>query len=405
MSDILIIGGGVIGVCAAYYLTQRGAKVTLLEQGEIANGSSYGNAGLIVPSHAIPLAASGVLTKGLAWMLNAESPFYIKPRLDADLISWLIRFALACNESQMHKAMPVMRDLGNASSALYQQLAQEFNFGYTRNGLLSVFFSERGYEEGLAEANLLNGIGITAEAVSAPHVRKQEPQLKNAIGGIFYPNDSHLIPANFVRGLAQLSNARIITHCEALKIEANGNRIIKVKTTRGEFVADQFVLAGGAWSPLLSRDLNFNLPIQGAKGYSITVKRPPFISDTPISLSESKVILTPMGETLRLAGTLELAGLDFRINTRRVNAILQAAQTYVNGMDTLEVIEIWRGLRPCSPDGLPIIGRAAFENLIMATGHAMLGMSLGPITGKLVSEIVYHDISSLPLNALQPSRF
>ena len=192
--------------------------------------------------------------------------------------------------------------------------------------------------------------------------------------------------------------------------ETSGKRVTQVKTTRGDFIFDQMIMAAGSWSPTLVRDLELHIPIQPAKGYSVTVKRPATAPAIPLSLSESRVIATPMiseqGTTLRFAGTLELAGLDFSINRRRVDAIMRAARTYLRGLDDLETVEIWRGLRPCTPDGLPIIGRAqSFDNLIIATGHAMLGMSLGPITGKLVSQIACGEEPEIDIRPLRVERF
>jgi D-amino-acid dehydrogenase len=412
-TGVLIIGGGVIGVCAAYYLAERGQAVTLVEQGEIAAGSSYGNAGLIVPSHSIPLAAPGVLTKGLAWMLDPESPFYIRPRLDFDLMGWLLRFAWACRPEPMHRAIPVLRELGCASRALYDELAalEGLDFGYERKGLLLVFKTEHGLEEGRREAELLQKAGVQSKLLNAAQVREMEPSLQpSVVGGIYFENDAHLNPAEFVRGLArwvERKGVRLKTATEVLGFETSEGRVIKVKTTRGDFQSEQVVLAAGAWSPRVAHRLRVRLPIQAAKGYSITVKRPSKTFPTiPLLLGESRVAVTPLGTLLRFAGTLELAGLDFTINQRRVAAIIRAAREYLTGLEEFETVEIWRGLRPCTPDGLPIIGRApGYENLVVASGHATLGVSLGPITGKLVAELVCNEPPSVDLTLLRVERF
>jgi len=411
-SEVLVIGGGVIGVCAAHYLAERGRQVTLVEQGDIASGCSYGNAGLVVPSHSLPLAAPGALASGLKWLLDSESPFYIKPRLDPDLVAWLLRFTAAARPGPMRRAIPVLRDLSMASRALFDELAarDEFDFDYQPKGALLVFNSRRGYEGGKEEAHLLQEYGLAAQILEAAQAHTMEPALHpEVVGAVYFSSDARLNPALFVRGLAALAQKKgacLRTSTEVLGFEIAGRKITTVKTTRGDFQPEQVILAAGSWSPRVARDLHLNLPIQPAKGYSLTVRRPATCPTYPLLLGEARAAITPMRETLRFGGTLELAGLDFAINERRLNAILRAARRYLVDMGELETVEIWRGLRPCTPDGLPIIGRPpAFDNLIVAAGHAMLGMSLGPITGKLVAQIVCGEPPALDLRALRPERF
>lgn len=410
--DILVIGGGVVGVCSAYYLAAAGERVTIVERGEICSGCSSGNAGLVVPSHSIPLAAPGVLTKALRWMLDVQSPFYIRPRLDREFFSWLWRFRRACTETVMRRGIPVIRDLSRASAELYQQLASihDLDFGYRQNGLLMLFRSRAGYEEGLKEAELLQEFGIGSTVLDSREIHQREPTVLPTIaGGVVFPEDAQLLPADFVRGLAcecEKLGVRICPSTEVLKFETYGGRISTVTTTRGDFRPDQVVLAAGAWSPILTRELRTKLPMEAAKGYSVTVKRPATCPSIPLLLGEAKVAVTPMGKTLRFAGTLELAGLDLSVNVRRVDAMMQATRDYISGTENLEVTEIWRGLRACTPDGLPVIGRSnEFANLVVATGHAMIGMSIGPITGKLVSQLVLNEPPALDLTPLSLERF
>jgi D-amino-acid dehydrogenase len=415
--DVLIIGGGVIGVCAAYYLAERGARVTLVEQGDIAAGSSYGNAGLIVPSHSIPLATPGALKSGLRWILDPESPLYIKPRLNLDLLNWLLKFTAACRTEPMRRAIPVLRDLGAASVALYEELAEELGglkYGYHRTGLLQIFKTPAGLAEAKEEAHLLNEMGVNVEVLDGDGLRALEPKIRpDILGGLRFPGDAHFTPAEFVQQLAccaERKGARLSTRTEVLGFEVQGRKITTVRTTRGDWHPDEVILAAGAWSPVVARDLRLNLPIQPAKGYSITVKRPANAPTMPLLLGETKVAVTPMispdGPTLRFAGTLELAGLDMSITQRRVEAVRLAPREYLLEMEETPVVEVWRGLRPCTPDGLPILGRApACENLIVAAGHAMVGMSLGPITGKLVAQLVCDESPSMDLKLLRAERF
>ncbi len=411
-ADVVVVGAGIVGVCAAWSLAGRGRRVLVLDAGEIGAGCSYGNAGLVCPSHSVPLAAPGVFWKGLKWMLDPESPFYIKPRLDRALFGWLLRFRAACAEKRMKRAIPVLRDLHRASVELFEAMVrgEAIECGWTRRGVLLLFRTGSGYEEGLEEATLLAEHGLPYRAMSPYEVRSLAPQVRAGVaGGIHLLEDAHLDPSLFVRGAASAARKRgaeFRTGTEVLGFETTGRRIDVVRTTRGDFRAGEVVLASGSWAPGIARTLGLRLPIQPAKGYSITVRTPASCPPVPLLLAESKVAVTPMGPHLRFAGTLELAGLDFSINERRVAAIRRAASLYMEGTEDLELVEIWRGLRPCTPDGLPILGRPpAVENLVIAAGHAMIGVSLGPVTGEIAARLVCGEASPVDLTLLRPERF
>jgi len=410
--DIIIIGGGVIGVCIAYELVKKGASVVIVEQQDIAAGASYGNGGLIVPSHSVPLASPGVPMQGLKWMFNAESPFYIKPRFDPQFYMWMMRFTLASRHGPMMRAIPVLRDLLLASRVLFDDIAINggFDFGYEQKGTLLVYLTPRALEGGVEEAHLVGKFGVDSKILNSTELHELEPALlPQVIGGIQYVQDAHLDPARFVRGLAEKAKAlgvRILTKTEVLGLEMTNSRVTRVHTTRGILSAGQYVLAAGAWSPAIVRDLKIKLPVQAAKGYSITLERPQVSPQIPLMFGEARVVVTPLGNQMRLAGTLELAGMDLSINPRRVAALQKNSAKYLPGLDQPNILEIWRGLRPCTPDGLPVIGRAqSCNNLIIATGHAMLGISLGPITGKLVSQLALDEKTELELFPLRLERF
>lgn len=410
--DVAIIGGGVIGVCSAYYLAQKGLKVLIIEKGEIASGCSYGNGGLIVPSHAVPLASPGALGNGLRWLLDPESPFYIKPRLDLDLLRWLVRFALASRQSQMMRSLPVMRDLLLASRALYEDLSRQENFdvGFAGDGSLQVFLTDESLKAGEKEARLLEKFGIPTRTLGAADVLELEPALlPNVTGGIYYPRDGRIDPLRFVQGLAKRARALgvdVLTGTEVLGFAIDDNRIHEIKTTRGEVHPKQVVLAAGSWSPGIARSLKLRIPIQAAKGYSLTFEKTAVSPKLPLLLADAHVVVNPLHDALRVAGTLELAGMDLSIDMRRVAAIRKATDRYVPGLGQARLLELWRGLRPCTPDGLPILSRPeSVRNLIVAAGHAMLGMSLGPVTGKLVSQLVCEENTDMDISSLKMDRF
>jgi D-amino-acid dehydrogenase len=372
--------------------------VTVIEKDDICAGSSYGNVGWIANGHAIPLAAPGVLTQGLKWLLDPGSPLYIKPRLDPALWRWLWQFQAACTETRMMQGIPVLLALSRASSDLFRVLvtSEGLDCGYERKGLLHLFTRENAFQKAVKEAALLARFDVSSALLDQAGVRHLEPNVLPIVNrGIYYPNYAHLVPDRFVRELARVAEqrgARFRTGTEVLGLETAGRRVTTVVTTRGSFKADEIVLAAGAWSSILARDLHIRLPMQPAKGYSLTFRRPAGGPRMPLSLIEHKVAVTPMGDLLRFSSTLELAGFDTSINRRRLAATLQAVREMLPGVAGLELLEIWRGFRPTSPDGLPIIGRSPrFHNLILATGHGMLGITFGPVTGKLVAQIIANE--------------
>ena len=411
-TDVLIIGGGIIGISTAYYLAKQGMAVTVVEKGDICAGSSYGNAGLLCPCHSAPIPAPGVLTQGLKWLLDPESPFYIKPSLDPALLAWLWKFQAHCNVQAFHKAIPLLRDMQRASLQLYGELIarEKIDCHFKTSGGLSLCLTERGYARAQHEVDEMQNFGLKMALLNREAVQALEPAVHpDVVGGIHYQEDAHLDPALFVNGLAEAAQAKgatLLTQTGVLGFDMAGQQVAAVQTTAGVFQPKQIVLAAGAWSTALARNIGVSFPMQPAKGYSVTMKRPPEGPQMHLHLSEAKMAVTPMGPHLRFAGTLELAGLDQSINQRRVKAILRAGAAYLRHTTSEETVEIWGGLRPCSPDGLPYIGRPRMiNNLVIATGHAMLGVSMGPITGKLVSQLISEQHPELDIGTFDIDRF
>lgn len=411
--DVLVLGGGVAGVCTARELLRRGRRVVILDRGRICSGSSYGNAGLIVPSHSVPIAEPGVMAKGIKWLFNPESPFYIKWRSDRQLLSWLWHFRRACTHERVERAMPLMRDLHLESLRLFGALAEEVDFEFGARGRLLVCREERGLAAVGHEAELMRGLGLEVDMLTAAELAEKVGNAVefSSVGAAYYRQDAHVQPQHFVRQLAAQCaelGARVMEECEVLSIEGGGGRVSCVRTTRGDWRAEEVVLAGGAWSPQLLGGLSMQLPVQPAKGYSIMAERPERCPDIPFMLTEAKIAVTPLRGEVRFAGTLELAGLDLSINQRRVDAMRRAVAAYVPAWspEALRVREIWRGLRPCSPDGLPFLGRSAqWANLVVATGHGMCGLSLGPVTGQIAGQLVCGEEPRFDLALCRVERF
>ena len=413
-TQTLVIGGGAIGISSAFYLTRLGKQITVIEKGEICSGSSHGNAGLIVPSHSIPLAAPGVITQGIKWMFDPESPFYIKPRFDRDFFSWLWKFRGACSEANVSRALPVLSELNAVSLELFDKLAalEGVDFNYEKKGVVQVFKTRKEFDKGVEESRRLQEYGVESRVLKNDELAPYCSHMRTAgAGGLFFPQDAQLIPDRFVHQLAshvEKIGVDLLTATEVIGFEISGRKVIAAKTTRGDIAVDEVILAGGSWSGDLARELGIKLWMEPAKGYSVTFKRPPSCPDIPVMLAETKVVLTPMDDMLRVAGTLELAGFDMSINNRRLRAVLNAVPAYFPDFkpNDLELIEIWRGLRPCSPDGLPYLGRPRrYDNVIIATGHGMKGISLAPVTGKLVAQLAANENPQIDLNVLSIERF
>ena len=415
MKNIYIIGGGIIGLFSAYYLTQEGHQVNIIEQTDLTDGCSFGNAGMVVPSHIIPLAAPGMISKGMKMLFDAQSPFYIKPRLSASLMKWGYHFYRSSTQNHVKKSIPLLRDISLLSRQLYIDLAKEpsFSFGFQEKGLMMLYKTKHVAHEEIETAEIANKAGIPAHILSAKEVQDLETQLKvDVIGGIYFPKDAHLIPQILISELLKFlknKGVKFFDTTTVLGFEKKNSQIQSIITDKGKFEeVEEVILSIGAWSPILTEQLGISLPLQSGKGYSFTLRDREANVQIPSILTEAKVAVTPMGTDLRFAGTMEITDIDLSINTERVKGIVNAIPNYYPEIQVQlpERELIWKGLRPCSPDGLPYIGRSgSFSNLVISTGHAMMGISLAPATGKLVSELVSNQRLSMNIEAFQPERF
>ena len=407
--DVLVVGGGAIGAASALELARRGACVTLLERGsQLAAGCSAGNAGLICPSHAYPLAGPASLRSGVRWMLRRDSPLYVRPRLA--ILPWLARFAVASTPARADAGMRLIRSLSLASLDLHAGFAAAgIDTGYTRRGVLNVYETEAGFATGRHEAELHSGAGLRSEPVDPGGARALEPALVGSLAGaVLYPDEAHCDPERFVSavgGAAAEAGAKIRLGVEVLGLRRDGPRAVVVDTTAGPVGAGTVVVAAGAWTPGVVRELGIFVPVEGGKGYHVDFEAEDGDPKVPVFLQEARVIATPLPGRLRIAGTLELSGLDLGVDRVRLEAILRASHRVLR-LRGRRVIEIWRGLRPCAPDGLPIIGRPpGHDTVVLATGHAMMGLTLAPVSGRLVAEIVSGETPSHDVTALRPDRF
>jgi D-amino-acid dehydrogenase len=411
---VAIIGGGIIGLSSAYYLNKAGHEVTIIDKGDLSDGCSHGNAGMIVPSHIIPLAAPGMIAKGIRWMFNSTSPFYVKPRLNLDLLRWGFQFYKHANERHVQAAIPALKELSLYSKTQYQQLATDlpFDFGYAERGLLMLYQTAETEHEEAETAAIANAHGVKAQILSVAEVQQLEPDVKvTARGAVYFPGDAHLTPQNLMCQLIPYLKKQGVSFLSNTPVEdftvING-KINSVRTTAGEYHFDEIVLASGSWSGTVAKRLGITLPMQGGKGYSFLLKGVEKNIRIPSIFLEARVAVTPMGNDLRFGGTMEIAGTDQRISMNRVKGIVDAIPKYYPEIKVAlpKVEQVWHGLRPCSPDGLPYIGRSKkISNLIFATGHAMMGLSLAPGTGKIVADLVSGKQTEVHLKAFNPERF
>ena len=392
-ADVAIIGGGVIGAACALELARRGADVVVLERDRIGHGCSFGNAGWLTPSQAVPLANPNMLFKSFKWMLDPESPLYIQPRLDPSYLRWLAGFLLSSRRTKFERGAAALVELCRASVDLWEALARRspHAFGFERNGLLAVYENPASLEGSRGQIDLVMKSGVKAERWSREEVREREPSIiGQSAGGYFFPDDAHCEPYKAVQALvaeATAAGARFEEHADVQRIaEVPAGR--KLTTSKGEVTAKQVVLAAGSWSEPLGDILGIRVPILGAKGYSVVLPKATPHPSRSIYLIERKVAVNPHADALRVAGTLELVKNDFSINQRRVDVILRGTRAMM-AVGNAPPTEVWRGLRPCTPDGMPLIGRARGRGDVwLATGHQMAGLKTAPGTGILLAQLM-----------------
>lgn len=408
MSKVLIIGGGIVGLSSAYYLQKKGYEVTVLDKGDVADNCSFGNAGMIVPSHFVPLAAPGMISQGIRWMFNSKSPFYVRPSLNLNLVNWGLKFMKHANSKHVKLAAEPLRDLSLLSKSLYEDLAKEpgFNFELTNNGILAFYKTEQAGEEEAHLAAKANELGLDMAVLNAAECKALQPELDlDVLGAVHYRCDAHLYPGKLMQNLLQYleqNNVKIIRNKEVDRIETDSNGINKVFTGSDVWEADEYVLATGSWSPAVAKMANLNISLMPGKGYSFMEPEPKKRMTIPALLCEARVAITPMNGSIRYGGTMELDKINTRINMQRVKGIVESVPKYFPDLkpDLPAQDKIWYGFRPSSPDGLPYIGRSAVhKNLIVATGHGMMGLSLGPATGLLVSQIIAEQPTEIKIDS------
>ena len=394
-ADVAIIGGGVIGLFCAYHLSKEGKSVIILEKGDIKDACSYGNCGLVSPSHALPLNSPELIIKAATWLFQKDSPFYIKPQLNFKFLSWMLSFVLNANKKKISNGITALNNMLQASMSLYNEFFsdQSLDCDWAPSGIHFVFRQEKSFEAYRIKNEKLAELGLAATPITGNALMDKEPALNDKVyGSWFYEMDASLNPGKLLtelRKLLILNGIQISEGCEVQGFRNTSSRIKEVITSKGDVKAKDVVLASGAWSPWLEKQLHIKIPIIPGKGYSITMKKPALSPNCPCIFEERKVVATPWKDSFRLGGTMEFSGYNTSLNQVRLQTLKKVASDYLKEPFTEENVEEWYGWRPMTNDGIPIVGRSpSHKNLFIACGHNMLGLSMAPATGKLIAELI-----------------
>ena len=409
----VIIGGGIVGLSSAYYLTKKGWEVTVVDRTDLSDSCSYGNLGMIVPSHFVPLAAPGILAQGIRWMFDSKSPFYVKPSLNGQLINWGIKFIKSATAANVSRSASPLLESNLLSKKLYQELSNEpgFDFAFEKKGIIMYYKTEKIAEEEIHLAEKARSMGLDVASLSREEVQALEPEIElDVLGGVHYRSDAHLYPNRLNEQMIKyLKNAGVtFVTGDVKRINRKGQKIQSIVAGEQEISGDVFIMAAGSWLPELLRQTGIQIPLMPGKGYSFNIDNSEKKLQIPAILCEARVAITPMGNQLRFGGTMEIGPVNDKINMNRVQGIVEAIPDYMPGLkiDVPAKEKVWYGFRPCSPDGLPYIGFTnRYSNLLIAGGHAMMGLSLGPVTGQLISELAEGKQTAININAFNPSRF
>ncbi len=411
-SNVMIIGGGIQGRFAAYYLIKEGYQVSIIDPRTNEEGASFVNAGYLTPSHIISIANKGMIKKGIKWMFNSSSPFYLKPRLERDFIDWLWKFYQSSTPTKVEKAIPVIEDINLLSKELFQDIHDGDELGdfqLDHRGILMLYKTAAAEAGETKVAQRVQADGMEVDFLDRGQLNEIQSVSPDVMGAIHYKCDAHTTPPELMGKLKSFLESKGVNFIEesVLDFKTQGNKIAEVITDKNSYKADLYIFSSGSWTQNILKKLGVKIPIQAGKGYKIDVYRKnPIVY--PAILMEAKCAITPMRGFSRFAGTMELSGINNKIRKERVEAIARATASYYDGFKITEEEKAKAGFgnRPVSPDGLPYIGKLSnCDNAYIGTGHAMMGYSLAPATGKLLSEMISGKRTSMDISAFLPERF
>lgn len=411
--SVVVVGAGVIGIACAHYLSKAGFQVTVIDQSTIGNACSSGNCGYICPSHVLPLTEPGAFRQAMKSLFNRDAPFRVQPRLSLSQWRWFVEFAKRCTHRQMLTAGEHLKAILDSSMTEYRKLmeSEALDCEWQTKGLLYVLQTEAGMEEfAKTDRILTEHFGVDAVQIKGDELKAFDPSLKHGLAGAYhYPDDASVRPdrlnAQWSRKLCD-KGVNFVEQCKLTGIQKRAGRVTALKTSQAEMVADHYVFAVGAWSPLLAAELGYRAPIEPGKGYSVTMQRPDPCPDYPMLFPEHKVGVSPFADGYRIGSMMEFTGYDSSIPPRRIEQLRESAEHYLVAPHTDGEQQTWFGWRPMTWDSLPIIGRVPnLENACVATGHNMLGLSLATGTGKLIAEILRGQTCHIDISGFSPVRF
>jgi len=412
-SRVIVVGAGHIGIACAHYLHGDGHDVTVIDRATVGGACSYANCGFLVPSHILPLTEPGAIRTGLKSLFQPRAAFRVAPQLRPALYRWMFEFGRRCTHRQMLKAAAVLDDILQASMVEYEQLfsGASLQCEWHDDGMLFVFRTDEALQKfGRTDAMLADEFGLAALYIDGSELPDFEPALLGGLAGAYYyKNDSHLRPdklnATWSRSLTD-SGVAFIEDCRVESVRIGGDHVSGLRTSKGPMQADRYVFATGAWSGEFEAALGCRIPVEPGKGYSVTMTRPEIMPGHPMLMPEKHVGITPFDSSYRIASMMEFAGFDDSISRHRIEQLKDSARPYLRTPLGPVDEDTWYGWRPMTWDSLPIIGRVPrLSNALLATGHNMLGLSLAPMTGRAIADLVAERPSDLPLEALSPARF
>lgn len=414
MENVTIIGGGIIGLCSAYYLNKEGYDVTIIERGDITDGCSFGNMGFISPSHFVPLASPGIISEGLRYMLSSSSPFYVKPRLNFDFLQWGYHFYKNSNAATANRNAIPLHNILQLSRSLISDLKTDLgdSFDLEEKGCLMMCKQKETLEHEFLMAVDAEKLGLKIERLNAGQVQQLEPDVEVAVAGaVLFKDDCHFNPGKLMSALKSHldhNGVRFQLGTTVTGFEKNNGKANAVITDKGKYSCSNVVIATGSWLPVVAKMLGIKMLLQPGKGYSYTYDHVQKNIRYPAIMVDGRCAITPWGHKLRIGGTMEFSGINNKILIKRMQGIYDSAKDFYPGLqiEFPRGDKIWNGLRPVTPDGLPYIGKSEkFDNVIFAGGHAMLGVSMGTGTGKIVTELIQRKDHSINISAFNPRRF
>lgn len=408
--DVVVIGAGIVGLSTALELAHRGRRVVVVDRGPIDGGCAVGSAGHLVPSHVVPLAAPGAVVTAVKNLIRRDGALSVRWSPAPSFWRWIVGFVRSSTAGSVRTAAPALRDLARLSDAIWSEWLRASGQPVFTDGLLDVYRDARAFEHARRRADELRRWDVPAEVVDGDEAVAMEPALVPPVaGGVWLTADRSIDPGRALGVLIErLEAARVELrpYSEVVDVERSAARVVAVQTSLGDVPAGHVVVAAGAWSGVVAALTGERLPMLAGRGMSLTVDRPERAPCRPLLLGEDHVAVAPLGDELRLSAWFQLNNYDTSVDVGRIARLETIARRRVRLDPSLTVRRRWAGLRPITPDGVPVIGSSTrWDNVTIAAGHSMTGLTLGPGTGRIVAQLVCGEASEISIDRFSPRRF